>query len=188
MKHLAPFAIAAALLLTPSLTHAAPITYNVNMTGAKEVTAAGVPNQGDPDALVTGTLTLDNGTGSGATGSASFNLVISNLDFPVTGYHIHTGGPNTTGSILLNFQNFTPFENIRTGNTFVGTVSGLDAANVTAVEANPAGFYFNIHNGAFPGGAVRDQVPEPAALAPLALAGLLLRRRRRNATPASERH
>jgi hypothetical protein len=177
MQRFAYGAVTAALLLVASITYAGPITYNVNLTGAKEVTAAGVPNQGDPDALVTGTLTLDNGTGSGTTGSASFNLLISNLDFPVTGYHIHTGGPNTTGAILVNFQNVTPFESIRTGNTFIGTVNGLDAANITAIEANPGNFYFNMHNTPFPGGAVRDQVPEPAGLAIIALGGLLLARR-----------
>jgi len=155
-------------------------TYNVNMTGAKEVTAGGVPNQGDPDALVTGSLTLNNGTGAGTTGSASFNLTISNLDFPVTGYHIHTGVSTTSGGILVDFQGQTPFENIRTGNTFVGTVNNLNAAAITSVQANPAGFYFNIHNGAFPGGAVRDQVPEPAGLMLLAIgSGLLASRRRR---------
>jgi len=157
-------------------------TYNVNMTGAKEVTAGGVPNQGDADALVTGTLTLNNGTGSGTTGSASFNLTISNLDFPVTGYHIHTGASNTTGGILVDFQAQTPFENIRTGNTFVGTVNNLNAGAISSVQANPGGFYFNIHNGTFPGGAVRDQVPEPAGLTLLVLGGgaMLATRRRRH--------
>src|SRR3954465_14066062 len=45
----------AAMIFGASGAGAAVITtYNVNMTGAKEVTAGGVPNQGDPDALVTG--------------------------------------------------------------------------------------------------------------------------------------
>jgi hypothetical protein len=174
-------AVVAALFWGASRAGAASITYQVSMTGQKEVTSGGTPNQGDLDALVSGSLTLNNGTGTGTTGSASFNLTISNLDFPVTGYHIHTGVSTTSGGILIDFQGVTPFESIRTGNTFVGTVSGLNAVNITNVQANPAGFYFNIHNGSFPGGAVRDQVPEPAGLTLLALGGVLAGcRRRRN--------
>jgi hypothetical protein len=176
-------AVAAVIFGASGARAAVVTTYTVNMTGQKEVTAAGVPNQGDLDALVTGSLTLNNGTGTGTTGSASFNLTLSNLDFPVTGYHIHTGVSTTTGGILIDFQGQTPFETIRNGgNTFVGTVNNLNAAAISSVQANPAGFYFNIHNSAFPGGAVRDQVPEPASVAMLLLGSGLLaagRRRRR---------
>jgi hypothetical protein len=174
----------AAIIFGASRAGAAVITtYNVNMTGAKEVTSGGVPNQGDPDGLVTGTLTLNNGTGAGTTGSASFNLTISNIDFPVTGYHIHKAPSTTTGTIVLDFQGQTPFESMRTGNTFVGTVSNLSATTITDVQTNPAGFYFNIHNGPFGGGAVRDQLPEPTGLAVLMLGGgLLAGQRRRRAS------
>jgi hypothetical protein len=51
-------------------------------------------------------------------------------------------------------------------------------ANALAINAIPTNFYVNIHNGPFPGGAVRGQlgvVPEPGTLALLAvgLAGLV---------------
>ncbi len=151
---------------------ATAIIYNVNLTGAKEV-----PGPGDPDASAIGTLKLDNGTGSGTTGSVTLSLTLANLDFPLTNYHIHTGATGVAGSPLIDLGN--P-ETLRSGSTLSGTVSGLSAANITTVQANPAGFYFNIHNGIFTGGAVRDQVPEPSALALLACgAGALLARRRR---------
>src|SRR4051794_10511266 len=67
-------------------------TFNINANGAKEVTVAGVPNQGDLDGSAQGTLILNNGTGTGTTGSATFNITISNVDLTtLSGHHIHIG-------------------------------------------------------------------------------------------------
>jgi hypothetical protein len=160
---------------------AATQTYGIQATGAKEVTSGGTPNQGDVDGSASGTLTLNNGTGSGATGSATFSITLTNIDLiALTGHHIHQAPSTTTGSIVLDFGD--P-DTIRTGSILSGTVTGLSAATINSIFANPSGFYYNIHNGAFSGGAVRDQltvIPEPGAAALLglpALALLMLRRR-----------
>lgn len=172
---------ALALLQTSQLSEAATMLFNISANGAKEVTAGGIPNQGDPDGTAIGTLLLDNGTGSGTTGSATFNLTLTNIDITtLSGHHIHTGTDTTTGSVLLNFGD--P-DTIRTGSILSGTITGLSATNISNIFANPAGFYYNLHNGAFPGGAVRDQlsVPEPASTSLLALGAIGLLARRRHA-------
>ena len=136
---------------------------------------------GDPDGSAVGTFTLNDGTG-GTTGFAVFNLTLANLDFPLSAYHVHQAPATTTGGVFLGFGN--P-ETIRTGNLLAGTVSGLSSSAIDTILANPSGFYLNIHNAQFGGGAVRDQlaaVPEPSigalGLAGLAL-GALLRRKSR---------
>lgn len=157
---------------------AAIVTYNISANGAKEVTAGGAPNQGDPDATAIGTIELNNGTGSGTTGSAVFNLTLTNLNLAnLTAHHIHSGAANTTGSPVIDFGNPNT---LLSGNTLSGTVSNLSATTITSIFANPAGFYYNLHNGDFPGGAVRDQVPEPgsAAILMVGAVALLARRRR----------
>jgi hypothetical protein len=164
-------AAAVVLFMLSCRAGAAVTTYDVTMTGAKEL-----PSPGDPDAIVTGTLSLNNGTGSGTTGSATVSLTMSNLDFPLTLWHIHTGGPTQSGAPFIDFGNPETF---RSGNILSGTITNLSAANITTVQANPNAFYFNIHNVPFGGGAVRDQVPEPSGLAVCGLAGLLLARRHR---------
>jgi hypothetical protein len=163
--------------ISTSSALAASQTFNINANGAKEVNAGGTPNQGDPDGTAIGTLLLDDGTG-GSTGFATFNVTVANVDFPFTGFHIHQAPSTTTGSIVLNFG--SP-ETFRTGNIVAGTVPGLSSSTIDAVFANPQGFYFNMHNQPFPGGAVRDQLPEPGSVALLAVAGAgaLLRPRRR---------
>ncbi len=145
-------------------------------------TAGGIPNQGDPDATSIGTLLLDNGTGSGTTGFATFNLTLSNINLTnLSGHHIHQAAATTNGSVVLDFGD--P-DSIRSGSVLSGTITGLSAPMITAIFANPTNFYYNTHNGDFGSGAVRDQlVPEPtsAALLLLGAAGLSFSRRRRMA-------
>src|SRR5688572_12404585 len=86
------------------VSHAAFLTFNITATGLEEVTNAGVPNQGDLDGSALGTLRLDNGTGSGTTGSATFNLTLSNIDITtLSGHHIHEAPATTNGPIRLDF-------------------------------------------------------------------------------------
>lgn len=174
------FAIASAtVLLAASHSQAASMTFNINADGIKEVNSSGVSN-GDPDGSAIGTLMLDNGTG-GTTGFAIFNLTLANIDFPLSAHHIHMAPPTTTGGVFLGFSN--P-EAMRSGNILSGTSPNLSSAAIDSIFANPSAFYYNLHNGPFPSGAVRDQltpVPEPStfALVGLGLAGLVWRMRRR---------
>jgi hypothetical protein len=174
------FATATLVLGIAPASQAAFLTFNITATGMEEVTAGGVPNQGDLDGTALGTLTLDNGTGSGTTGFATFSLTLSNIDLTtLSGHHIHQAPATTTGSIVLDFGD--P-DTIRTGSSLSGTISNLSATTITNIFANPSGFYYNVHNGAFPGGAVRDQlvvVPEPASASLLLLGGAALVARRR---------
>jgi hypothetical protein len=163
------------------VTQGAIVTFNITATGLEEVTGAGVPNQGDLDGTALGTLALNNGTGSGSTGSATFDLTLSNIDVAtLSGRHIHNAGPTTTGGIVLDFGD--P-DLIRTLDKLSGTISGLSATQITAIFANPGNFYYNLHNGAFPGGAVRDQlvvIPEPGSAFLLILGTCAMSRRRRH--------
>jgi len=164
---------------------AASVTFSINANGAKEVSVNGVPNQGDPDGTAIGTVFLDSGT-TGNTGTAIISVVVSNIDFPFSGFHIHQAPVTTTGPIVLNFGNPESFS---VGNTVNATITNLSSATINSAIADPSGFYFNMHNTPFPGGAVRDQlgilapstVPEPSSLVLLScgLVGIVVARRRR---------
>ena len=183
-----PFAVAAAFtaasLAVAGPARGAQTTYTIFAGGESEVTSAGVPNQGDLDGSAIGTVTLDNGTGTGSTGSATINLTVALIDGSFSGHHIHQAPATTTGPIVLDFGDpDTILTGSATAGTLSGTITGLPAATITNIFNNPTGFYYNLHTSPnFPGGAVRSQLPEPGAISVLALAGAFaLQRRRRRA-------
>jgi hypothetical protein len=106
-------------------------------------------------------------------------LTITNVDLTtLSGHHIHQAPAGSNGNIVVDFGD--P-DTIRTGSTLSGTITNLPAATITNIFANPSGFYYNLHNGGFPAGAVRDQlvlIPEPGSVSLLALAALCLTSRR----------
>ena len=164
--------IAIVALGVASRALAASSTFTVSLTGAKEVAAGGT---GDPDGSAIGSITLDSGSG-GSTATASWNFTLSNLATP-SDFHIHTGSATQQGGVLIPFG---VQAGELTATSFIGSRTGLSSTNMANVLANPGGFYLNIHNGEFPNGAVRAQVPEPASASVLVvlLSGLISRRRR----------
>ena len=115
-----------------------------NMTGAKEVNAAGQMGVGDPDGTGTARLTLD-----ASTGQVCYELTVQNIA-PASAAHIHRGVSTVAGPVVVPL-------NAPTG----GTSAGCTTASMTLIQEilnNPAGFYVNVHNADFPGGAVRGQL------------------------------
>jgi hypothetical protein len=63
----------------------------------------------------------------------------------ITVQHIHTGAAGAVGDVLVPFNSSN-------------SCTPVPAATVTAILANPAGFYYNIHTSTSPTGAARGQL------------------------------
>lgn len=131
--------LAAALLLCAFATSAMAASFSASLTGAAEV-----PGPGDDDGSGIATITID-GT------SIDYTILVANIDLAGLAAHIHRGAAGTSGDVVVNLNpTFI-------GGSAVGTVSA-DAAVVSEILANPAGFYVNVHNSEFANGAVRGQL------------------------------
>ena len=121
-------------------------TFTTTLTGEAEVTAEGVPNQGDLDGEGTARITLNQGQGE-----VCFDIQVSDITLPATGAHIHVGASTTTGGVVVGL---TPPDEDGTSS---GCVSA-DPALIKAIRQNPENYYVNVHTTDFPGGAVRGQL------------------------------
>lgn len=125
-------------------------TYVALLNGANET-----PNPADPDGIGFAVITFDQGAGT-----ITFNVYAQNIATP-TASHIHRGAAGVTGPVIIPF-NVAFDEGISKG-----TLTGIAASFMTEIVANPPGYYFNIHNAGFPGGAIRGQLrPAPGTPAP----------------------
>jgi MYXO-CTERM domain-containing protein len=122
------------------------------------------PDGGDLDGF--GTAVLHINDDDPAAPFIDWEFTAFGIDMPLTGAHIHDGDFGVNGPPVVDFS---------------GQMSGtglvdLDLLNVLA---SPEGFYVNLHNAAFPGGAIRGQIPAPAGAAVLGVGALVAGRRRR---------
>lgn len=85
-----------------------------------------------------------------ATNTLTYAIVVQNIEQP-TASHIHTGAAGVNGGVLINF-NPTFVNGIATGTVPVS------AEILNNILGNAPGFYVNVHNASFPGGAVRGQL------------------------------
>ncbi len=118
---------------------AASQTFTAHLTGAQEV-----PGPGSPTASGTARVTVDS-----STGRICYVLVVSGVDNP-TAAHIHEAPPGVAGPVLTPLM--TPVNGRSVGCTTVAKAEALD------LMKHPEDHYVNVHNAAFPGGAIRGQL------------------------------
>ena len=135
-----------AVLAFPGFVSAGGRPFSIELTGEAEVTAAGVPNQGDLDGEGTAHITLNQGQGE-----VCFEIHVSGITLPAIGAHIHVGAATTTGGVVVGL---TPPD--ASGHSS-GCVSA-DPDLIKAIRQNPENYYVNVHTTDFPAGALRGQL------------------------------
>jgi hypothetical protein len=125
-----------------SAMHVAERPYVTQLTGANER-----PGPGDGDG--TGAATVSIAILDATTAEVCWDLAYSGIDAP-TAAHIHRGAADIAGPVVVNFG--TPGASSHTGCADVTT------ALASEITGDPGGFYVNVHNVAFPAGALRGQL------------------------------
>jgi hypothetical protein len=116
---------------------AAETTLTADLAGSAET---------DEDGTGTATVVLDPDAGT-----ACWTFEVEGID-PVTVSHIHEGAEGTDGGVVVDLD-VDGFEG-----TSEGCNEAADADTLQAIIDAPDGYYVNVHNEAYPGGAIRGQL------------------------------
>jgi len=127
---------ALALALAPAVASAQSLSATLS--------GANVVGGGDSDGSGFAALTF-------AGTQLTYTILVSNVSAP-TAAHIHQGAAGVDGGVVVNF------DPTFVGGAATGTVTDLDSNEVAAILANPSGYYVNVHNADFTGGAIRGQL------------------------------
>jgi|SRR3954468_19113812 hypothetical protein len=134
----------AAICLTASLatvSSAADTKLYAKMSGSQE------KPKGDPDATGTAVLTLKST-------QVCYVITPKKAGSTFSAGHIHAGKKGVAGPPVIPLW-AKPKK--LSGGKLAGCASAK-AADIAKVKAKPAGYYVNIHNAAYPSGAVRGQL------------------------------
>ena len=110
------------------------------LTGAAEV-----PGPGDPDGAGTARITLNAGQGE-----VCFALAVTGIA-PAGASHIHVGAPTVAGPVVVTLA-----PPPATGSSTACVSANEDL--VRQIAGDPGAYYVNVHNAAFPAGAIRGQL------------------------------
>jgi len=153
---LAVVVVAGMVVMSHSVVFAQEVFFAVLLGGNEvnsETDQAGV---GDPNGFGGATVIIVGDT-------VCFGLVFDNIGAPTVA-HIHENVAGQNGSVVVDFiGGDSPVDPPESGNP--GSVSGCVSGDaikkegvLESIRSNPSGFYVNVHNDAFPGGAIRGQL------------------------------
>ncbi|MFP5342100.1 MAG: CHRD domain-containing protein [Candidatus Limnocylindria bacterium] len=130
-------ALLAASAMTVTATGGRPHT--TTMSGAEEA-----PGPGDPDGTGWAGITVNVGLGR-----VCWWLEVSGIE-PATAAHIHIGPPGSPGPVVVPLS--APTDGRSSG------CADVERDLAKAILKDPSAYYVNVHNAAYPGGAVRGQL------------------------------
>jgi hypothetical protein len=135
-------AASAALIATAAI--AGPATGGAKLstvlTGAVEV-----PGPGDPDGRGEAKITVNPGKSK-----ICWEINVRDID-TATAAHIHSAPAGVAGPVVVTLS--PPVTN----NNSTGCVT-VDRSLADAIRKSPQGYYVNVHNATYPGGALRGQL------------------------------
>ena len=149
---------------SPSNTQPNTIIFTAALSSQNEMPPI---TNADANARGTGTFTLNltrdsAGTITAATGTFVYSLSAFPAGTLIRATHIHEGGPAIGSGTVVIDSGLTAANAItlNDGTLTNQTFSNRDVSATLAQQiiTNPNGFYFNVHSGVNPGGAVRAQL------------------------------
>jgi len=126
--------LAAAMAATPALA-ADPVSLKATLAGSADT---------DADGKGAATVTVDT-----MKNEVCYKLSVSGID-PATMAHIHKGAAGASGPVVV------PFDAPTSGSS--EGCKPVTAEVSAAIAASPGDYYVNVHNAAFPKGAIRGQL------------------------------
>jgi hypothetical protein len=171
---IALFVIGLGILLLPSAARADQPLFTATLSPTNETAAV----MGD-DTQITGTgsvlftLTKDSG-GNITAATAVLSFTVNNVPSgeTITGAHVHPGAAGVAGGVIIS-SGVSGLMPISGTATFTSASITVSAANAQAIISNPAGFYFNVHTSANPGGAARGQLAAAGTVSTVELDAVL---------------
>jgi len=171
------YAIVAALAMvggacgssSPSAPSAPPntIVFTAALAFANEIPTLPTSNV-DVNARGTATVTFNlTRDSAGTITAATVGFVYNVTGFPagtiLRGTHVHEGGPTVSGGVKIDSglgaaNPITLGDGTMNNITFASTTFPDGLGLINAIIANPNGYYFNVHSGVNPGGAIRGQL------------------------------
>jgi hypothetical protein len=136
---------------------ASAVIFFAVLLGNNEVTSPTTGNPdggvraGDPDAYGSASIVQTGGT------TLCFTIVVNRIATP-TAAHIHRGAPGANGPVIVTLTPAPSAGNPGTSSGCVDASDGVTAQLITDMRIVPSNFYVNVHNQAFPGGALRGQL------------------------------
>jgi hypothetical protein len=135
------FALAGCATLEEEAIDATSDTYKTVLTGANEV------GGGDPDGYGSAEISVSDGFGQ-----VCWEIKdVSGIDTP-TAAHIHYGRAGTNGPPVFTLERSNE-------GRWQGCKDGAEWTQ-NRLQGNPADFYVNVHNAAYPNGAIRGQLSD----------------------------